>query len=247
MVPFDAEFDVTCATASQVIEFSFSPPLLADLEHDGNAEIIAMGNLEDPSAPGPLTGSALVVYQGSRQQRPGFVPYHQSGASLYTEEGDWHTASPSVVAGNLQGNPELELLAVHLDGTARLYDASGTELWSWTWATEEDCQCTEPLIADLDGDRVPEAILVSSCPGASASTLTVLGGEGDVRLTFGLDFPTIATPTLADVDGDHQPELLLVNDDGYHTVRVYDWPGVDDACLIWPQGRGDPQHTGWLR
>jgi hypothetical protein len=246
MVPFDQETAVTCSNATEVIEFTYSPPLIADLEHDGNAEIIAIGNLEDPSNPGPITGSALVVYEPGRQHRPGFVPYPLSGPSIYADQGDWHTVSPSVVAANFQGNPELELLAVHLDGTARLYDAGGAELWSWTWATDADCLLTEPLIADLDGDRVPEAIVVSACPDTAASTLTVLGGEGDVRLTYALDFPSIAAPLLADVDGDHQPELLLVNDDGYHTVRIYDWPGVDDACLIWPQGRGDPAHTAWL-
>ncbi len=246
-VPFAAEADVTCGGASQILEFTYSPPLVADLEHDGNAEVLAVGNLEDPGSPGSFLGSALVVYQHARQHRPGFAPYHQSDGTLTAGEGVAYLPSPTVVAANLQGNPELEVLAVHVDGTLRCYDASGSELWSHGWTTGTDCVATEPLVADLDGDRVPEVILVSTCPDSPTSDLTVIGGAGDVRLEFELDFSTIATPLLADVDGDGGVEILFSSEDFYDTVRVYDWAGVDDSCLIWAQGRGDAQHRGWLR
>ena len=243
-VPHEGETEVTCAGFDQIIEFTYSPPLIADLEHDGSAEVIAVGNLEDPADIGPFLGSALVVYEQARQHRPGFAPYLVSDGTLYSDQGD--SASPTAVAANFRGNPELEILAIHVDGTARLYDASGNEVWSWTWATDEDCQATEPVIADLDGDLVPEAIVIAACPDENTSTLTVLGGEGDVRLEVALDFSTIAAPLLTDLDGDHTLEMLLVNEEFFDTVRIYDWPDADDSCVIWGQGRGDPAHTGWL-
>ena len=246
-VPHEGETEVTCGAFDQIVEFTYSPPLIADLDHDGTVEIIAVGNLEDPADVGPFLGSALVVYQHARQHRPGFAPYHVSDGTLYPDQGEWHTASPTAVVANFRGNPELEILVIHVDGTARLYDASGNEVWSWTWATEEDCQATEPVVADLDGDLVPEAIVITACPDDNSSTLTVLGGAGDVRVTHELDFSTIAAPLLTDLDGDHTLEMLLVNTDFYDTVRIYDWPDADDSCVIWGQGRGDPAHTGWLR
>jgi len=246
-VPYAAETDVSCGGASQIIEFTYSPPLVADLEHDGSAEIIAVGNVEDLGSSGDFVGSALVVYQQARQHRPGFGPYPQSNGTLTTGEGVAYIPSPTAVAANLQGNPELEVLALHVDGTLRCFDASGTELWSHVWTTGTDCVATEPLVADLDGDRVPEVIVVSTCPEQHTSDLTVLGGAGDVRLEFELDFSTIATPLLGDVDGDGGVEILFSSEDFYDTIRVYDWAGVDDGCLIWPQGRGDERNRGWLR
>lgn len=246
-VPHAAEADVTCGGASQIIEFTYSPPLVADLEHDGSAEIIAVGNLEDPGSSGDFVGSALVVYQHARQHRPGFAPYHQSDGTITAGEGVAYIPSPTAVAANLQGNPELEVLALHVDGSLRCFDASGSELWSHVWAIGADCVATEPLVADLDGDRVPEVILVATCPDQQTSDLTVLGGAGDVRLEYELDFSTIATPLLADVDGDGGVEILFSSEDFFDTIRVYDWAGVDDGCLIWAQGRGDERNQGWLR
>jgi hypothetical protein len=68
-----------------------------------------------------------------------------------------------------------------------------------------------------------------------------------VRLSFALPFPTIASPLLGDIDGDDELELVFSSEAWSPSIHVYDWPGTTDDCLIWPQGRGDPQHTGSLR
>ena len=244
-VPYDSEHSVICASFDQELQFAYSPPLIADLEHDGMAEVIVVAGLADPADPDVFEGSALAVYQPTRQVR--FGPYPRAEGSLAPGEGDWYWPGPTAVAANFTGNPELEILAVHLDGSARLYDTTGAELYAWIWSSEPGCVATEPLIADLDGDLVPEAILVATCPDESASTLTVLGGEGNLRLTYELDFQTVATPLLTDLDGDGGLEIVFANMDSFQTIRIYHWPGTDDSCVIWPQGRGGDGHLGWLR
>jgi len=246
-IPHTAEFSVICDDHDQILEYTYSPPLIADLDHDGTAEVIAVPNIEDSGDIGPIAGSALTVHQPDRTHRSGFAPYKTSGASLYPGEGSWHEVNPVAVAANLWGDAEVEILAVHLDGTIRQYTANGTQMWTWTWSTTPNCLATEPLIADLDGDRFPEAILVVSCPDNGESTLTVLGGDGYPRTSVTLPFPTIAAPLLTDLEGDGDLELLFSSEAWSPSIHVYDWPGTSDDCLIWPQGRGDPAHSGWLR
>ena len=129
------------------------------------------------------------------------------GVSISQGEGTFHEINPTVVAANFVGGPTHELLVMHLDGTARFYDTGGKKLWRHTYATEAECKATEPLVADLDGDRVPETIFVVTCPNSAPSTLIVLGAEGggSARLAMKLPFVTIASPLLADIDDD--PEL----------------------------------------
>ncbi|MBW2276672.1 MAG: hypothetical protein JRF63_04215 [Deltaproteobacteria bacterium] len=246
-IPHSAEFSAVCDEFNEILEFTYSPPLIADLDHDGMAEVIAMPNVEDTDAIGPIVGSALTVYEPDRMHRTGFAPYPVSAGSIYPGEGSWHEINPVAVAANFRGDPDLEILAVHLDGTARLYDADGVEHWSFTWATEDNCLATEPLVGDLDGDRVPEALIVAACPGDGTSELTVLAGDdGDVRISVTLPFPTIASPLLCDIDDDDELELVFSSESWSPSIHIYDWPGTTDDCLIWPQGRGDPQHTGSL-
>ncbi len=246
-IPYTAEASVICDDHDEILEFTYSPPTLADLDHDGVTEVIAVPNVEDPADIGPIAGSALAVYEPDRTHRSGFAPYKRSGASLYPAEGGWHEVNPVAVAANLYGDEDVEVLAVHLDGTLRQYTAAGTQMWTWTWSSTADCLATEPVIADLDDDDVPDIVLVVSCPGSDESTLTVLGGDGYPRTSVTLPFPTLAAPLLADVDGDGGLELLFSAEAWSPSIHLYDWPGTDEDCLIWPQGRGDPAHTGWLR
>jgi hypothetical protein len=108
---------------------------------------------------------------------------------------------------------------------------------------------TEPLLADVTGDDRPDVILLSSRRDPNTSELIVIDGEGRTRLSFDIPMFTLASPTLTDVTGDGRPEMILVATypgDG-RIVHIYTWDAVDLDTVIWPTGRGDAGHTGWLR
>lgn len=241
-VPYTAEFSVVCDDHDSILEYTYSPPLVADIDDDTTPEIIAVPNREQPV--GTTTASALTVFTPDRMHKEGFAPYPLSGASIV--DGAPHEMCPSAVAADFRGDlPGLEILVVHLDGTLRLYGSGGTELWQVTYTTGA-CLATEPVVADLDGDRVPEAAVVVSCGDDVPSDFLVVDGTGAVRLDQSLPFASIASPTLTDLDGDTVLDVLFQAASGADSVHLCSWPGVTPHCLIWPMTRGNPGHTGSL-
>ena len=249
-LPQAAEGQRNCGAFEKILEFTFSPPTVADLDHDGQLEILSVPNSHDPGDLGTTPGSALTVYNPDRTPRAGFAPYKQSdpGRSLYPGEGGVTEFTPTATAANFTGDSRLEILVTQLDGVARLYDAAGKELWKTPYSKVQNSVVTEPLVADLDQDNVPEAILLVTYPDEMKSTLIVLGGKaGDKRLELDLPFRAVAAPLLADIDNDQALELVFSAQGQAPGIYLYDWPGTKPNCLLWPQGRGNPGHTGSYR
>ncbi len=233
--------------AKYLLEFTYSPPLIADLDLDGRPEILAVPNMEEKSRVGPIVGSCLVVRNLDFTPKAGFSPWKISDAGGGSRGG--FEANPCVVAGDVAGDPRLEVVVAHLDGTLRAYGADGRDLWSVPVGAPPAILC-EPLLADLDGDAKAEVLVTVSNPAAKSGRLVVVDGAGRTRLEFPLPFHNQASPTLADVTGDGVPELIVAaftKGSGPHTVFVYAWPCVNPRAVPWPTGRGDFSHTGWVR
>lgn len=231
--------------AKYLLEFTYSPPLIADLDLDGRPEILAVPNLEDKAKVGPILGSCLVVRNVDFTPKAGFAPWKISGVGG-GERGDYE-ANPAVVAGDLAGDARLEVVAAHLDGTLRAYGADGTDLWNVRFGPLSAIPC-EPLLADLDGDSKAEVILTVSEASTKSGRLLVVDGAGRIRLDFPLPFHSQAAPTLADLTGDGVPELTIaafLRGSGPHTIFVYSWPGVKGVS--WGTGRGDFARTACVR
>ncbi|MCW8132224.1 MAG: hypothetical protein KIS92_17890 [Planctomycetota bacterium] len=245
--PFGSEKVKWGPGKTMLLEFTYSPPLIADLDLDGRPEILCAANTEDPAHIGPITGSCLTVRNADFTPKAGFTPWKCSGKAAPASGGEpKFEANPSVVAGDMSGDARLEVVVAHLDGTLRAYGPDGTDLWTVDLGGSAGKVVSEPLLADLDGDGKAEAIVSVSDASAKAGTLHVIDGAGRKRLEFPLPFHNQAAPTLADVNGDGAPELLFNafhRGAGKDTVFIYAWPCVNPKVLPWPTGRGNIRHT----
>lgn len=235
--------------STHFLEFTMSPATIADIDLDGEAEILVVPNLESGTV-GPWKGTALGVYNMDRTHQPGFDPMPAVTTAIVGEAiGGPGEPNPVAVAGDIAGDEKLEIVVLHADGTCRAYDYLGNELWSVQVLPDGDYAASEPLLADVTGNGRPDVILLSSRRDPNSSELIVIDGAGRQRVSFDIPLFTLASPTLADVTGDGQPELIVVATypgDG-RIVHIYTWDAVDPQTVIWSTGRGDAGHTGWLR
>ena len=72
---------------------------------------------------------------------------------------------PAIAFANIVGTDNPEMVFPFGDGTLRAYKYDGTELWSYDFAAHvginpqsQAVECSEPTIADLNKDGVPEII-----------------------------------------------------------------------------------------
>jgi hypothetical protein len=225
------------------------------VDRDGDLEVILVGDHEHSSST-ENQGVTFWVLNHDLTRPPGWDPPKDTGPPLHDGGLGQNIVPtrPSPAVGDLDGAAGLEILAPAYDGNLYAFTHDGTELWRFPFGDSAlpYTGAAEPLIADLNGDGVPEILLATFSSGEprvpdTPAHLIVLNANG-VELhrveLFGRG--TMAAPAVADVDGDGQPELILSLKDtlgsGDGGVQIWDLPGAAENCLQWPTGRG-----GWLR
>lgn len=236
-------------------EFTYSPPVMADVDGDGDLEIVLVGDHEHSSSTANQ-GVTFWVLNHDMTRPSGWESPIDTGAPLHSGSIGHNIVptQPSPSAGELSERAGLEILAPAYDGHLYAFGADGTELWRFRFGSGPSpyVGASEALIADLNGDGSPEVIFTTFASGEprapeAPAHLYVLSANG-VQLhrveLFGRG--SMAAPTIADVDGDDQPELIVSLKDtlggGEGGVQIWDLPGARANCLEWPTGRG-----GWLR
>lgn len=233
-------------------EFTYSPPVLADVDRDGQLEVVLVGDHEHSSST-ENRGVTFWVLNPDMTRPPGWDPPKDTGPPLHVGVDLGQNivpTRPSPAVGDINDDPGLEILAPAYDGNLYAFTHDGTELWHYAFGTQSSpyTGASEPLIVDLNGDGVPEILFATFSSGAprepeTPAHLIILNNNG-VELhrveIFGRG--TMAAPTVADLDGDGQPELILSLKDtlggGDGGVQIWDLPGAATNCLQWPTGRG---------
>jgi hypothetical protein len=241
------------------LQWTQSPPSVADLDGDGKSEIIGVPNVE-MHEPYVTQAWAIMVLEGAQGdgeraalRKPGWETLPR-GLGVLNVDG-WYPPSgvPAAAIVNLQGDAQLEIVVSLNDYRMHAYDASGVELWRYDYHDGDDVSfASEPTIADLNQDGSPEVLFATfGAPDATNSgRLVVLAADGSELFVLPLPNPgsngngngAPAAPTLADWDGDGSLEVFVQTFD--HGLDVFTIPGSAENCLLWSTARGGPLRTG---
>jgi len=241
------------------LQWTQSPPSVADLDGDGKAEIIGVPNVE-LHEPYQTQAWAVMVLEGAHgdgeraaMRKPGWETLPR-GLGVLNIDG-WYppTAVPAPAIVNLLGDSKLEIVVSLNDYRMHAFDAAGQELWRYDYSRGKTVAfASEPTIADLNQDGSPEVLFATfGAPDVTDSgTLVVLSANGAPLFVVPLPNPghngngngAPAAPTVADWDGDGTLEVFVQTFD--HGLDVFSVPGSRGNCLLWATARGGPLRTG---
>ena len=242
--------------------FADSAPVIADVNGDGVAEIVVVGNVYNCGT-NPYTSlyqmPFILKLDRTRWSGSGFdwtaIPI--PGPNRGPQAEDYNvieSALPNPVVADLDGDGRKEILFPSYDGRLHAYWLDKTEHGSWPYDVPGAGIrfAGEPVVADLDADGQAE-VLFTSWPqkaGAGVGQLHVLT-SGGVQL-FAIDLPAsfpggswnggLGAPTLANIDAD--ADLELVAGTAHSGVVAYDLPNTPNARVLWSTGRGSGKRSG---
>jgi hypothetical protein len=242
------------------LQWTASPPSVADIDGDGKNEVVGIPNAE-MKEPYETQGYAFMVLQGaygdgsaSAMRLPGWETLPMSGKPAVRADDDYYPPSsvPAPAIANILGDSRPEIIAAIDDGAIYAIGPDAQLLWRYDYAKgAPKTFASEPVVVDLNRDGVPEIVFGTYSLQTNGGRLIVLDNTGRELYDLTLDnqgtgggngIGVPAAPSVADIDGDGNVEIVLLTFD--HGVDVYTVPGSGDKCLPWPTGRGNLLRNG---
>lgn len=245
--------------------FADGPSVIADVNGDGNVEVVATGNVYDcyEGYP-PSRYDGVYVFNADRSRfTDGSFDWRSvpvdTGAPLSEDYNVIESAEPNPAVADLDGDSRMEIVYASYDGRVHAFWLDKTEHGSWPYSVYQPTEgfyrfASEPVIADLDNNGFAEVIFSSWTQKGSFATgklhiLDYLGNpiyEVSLPQAFGDDDwnGALPAPTLANIDGDADLEVVLLT--AHSGIVAYDLPGSDQAVVLWGTGRGNYQRDGSL-
>ncbi len=196
-----------------------SSAAVGDINRDGNPEIVA------------CTNKGIYVVDTFGKMVKGW-PVNYSGIAL---------SSPAL--GDIDGDGYLEI-ALAIDTKLYVYNYNGTLNNGFpVIVSGSELVQSSPIMADVDGDRLPEIVI-----GSPDNSLLAFNGDGTKAAGFPLSLGgrTFSTPLAVDFDDDSTAtELAIGCDDG----RLYLWSLPSPyfkQINSWPGFHNDQAHAGYL-
>src|SRR5215217_3242356 len=241
------------------LQWTASPPSIADLDRDRRNEVIGLPNVElnEPYETQAYTFMALDGAQRgglrSARRHKGFRKPPVSRRPAVRREGDWYPPSgiPAPTIVDIRGDRRPEIVAPVPDGLVYAVGPGGKRLWRFDYAHgAAKTFASEVVAADLNRDRIPELVFGTYGADPRSGRLVVLSASGkrlhDVRLRHqgsdgnGIGVP--AAPSIGDIDRDGRLEIVVSTFD--HGIDVFRVPRSGTNGLPWPTGRGNLLRNG---
>jgi hypothetical protein len=241
------------------LQWTASPPTVADLDGDGHNEVVGLPNAER-NEPYETQAYAFMVLDGahnggvrSARRHAGFRTLPLSAKPAVRPNGDLYPPSgiPAPTVVDIAGDQRPEIVASVPDGFVYAVGPTGKRLWRYDYARgAAKTFASEVVAADLNRDGRPELVFGTYALTRRSGRLVVLSASGkrlyDVRLRHqgsdgnGIGVP--AAPSIGDLDGDGRLEIVVTTFD--HGLDIYRVRGSSPNCLPWPTGRGNLLRNG---
>jgi hypothetical protein len=244
---------------TQWLQWTASPPSIADLDRDGRNEVIGLPNAE-MKEPYETQAYAFMVLDGahgsgrrSARRHKGFRKLPLTSKPAVRPDGDWYPPSgiPAPTIVDIRGSRRPEIVASVPDGFVYAVGPGGKRLWRFDYARgAAKTFASEVVAADLNRDGRRELVFGTYGAAANSGRLVVLSSAGrrlhDIRLrnqgSNGNGIGVPAAPSIGDLDRDGRLEIVLATFD--HGLDVYRVPRSGTNRLPWPTGRGGLLRNG---
>jgi hypothetical protein len=247
------------------MQWTHSPPSVADLNGDGKNEVVCVSNVEK-DVPYDTKHHSIMVLEGSygdgsrsARRLAGWESLPSSGYPLSRAGHTWYppTNPPAPTIVNLTGDSRPEIIYAAHDGYVYCTSPDAFPLWSVDIRHGRDLMyASEVMVADLNRDNKPELVLTTYgdpnnlAPGLPHGYLMILDLNGavihDIELpvqgTNGNGKGAPAAPTVMDLNGDGTVEIVVQTFGA--GCFVYTIPGSAENLLLWPTGRGNYLRDG---
>jgi hypothetical protein len=255
--PVETYIDPRRRQGHPYMEFTRNAPVLADLDGDGRAEVVAAGRVkESESVTGGeivIINSGVMVFSAAGRPQKG---WERARVGDGPPLADMFGPSQAPAVADLTGDGKLEVIVTLMDGSARAYRHDGSLLWSYDYAQGHALFASEPVVGDINDDRRVDIVFGTYSPDGSANEKTgllALDASGKLLPGFPLPLPSDvsasrqgirAAPTLADLDGDRRIEILAASWPG--TLYVWKLPGEYRPWMMpWPTARHSAQRDAF--
>jgi len=232
-------------------EFTDSPPVFADLDRDGKAEVILYSDHER-AGEYINRGNCLWALNDDMTRVAGFEVPICSGGPLFTGyQNNIVQIAPAPALADLTGDSRMEIIVPSYDGYMRAISPTGSLLWSYQFDTPGGnfIGASGAAAGDLNGDGFPEIIFSTYSTVQNISHLIVLDSEGNQLHKIALlKRGSMSVPTIADIDADGILEIIVSLKDRidyvYGGVQVYNVSSAKQGYVPWPTGRGNLHRDG---
>jgi hypothetical protein len=244
------------------LQWTASPPTIADIDGDGTNDVLGFPNGErDPNNDGDYVTEAylLMVLHGNQdgganaaERLSAFQTLPSSGLPAGPDSAGYPPGGvPAAAVANIIGDASPEIVVSLNDGYVYAFSSTGEQLFRYDYAKGAPTTfASEPVIADLNDDGIPEVIFGTYSLEPNGGHLIVLENTGallyDLVLpnqgTNGNGIGIAAAPTVGDLNNDGQLEIAVLTFD--HGADVFTVPGSKTNCMPWPTGRGNYLRNG---